>query len=143
MPQSVGGDDVGRGEPKAEGEAEGKGEVEEEFKHGGDDEAMLDVDHVEGGKPISVEDAESADHVMEEGTDQKEDKLDTMEMQADQGGEVLAPPLLLSKLALVDFAGMLRVHANCNFGCLRTQIFWNTYMYMQLVILYACARILF
>ena len=143
VPQSVCGDDVGRGEPKAEGEAEGKGEVEEEVKHGGDDEAMLVVDHVEGGKPISVEDAEGADHVMEEGTDQKEDKLDTMEMQADQGGEVLVPPLLLSKLALVDFAGMLRVHANRNFGCLRTQIFWNTYMYMQLVILYACARILF
>ena len=83
-----------------------------------------------------------SNHAMEGDTSQKEDKSDRMEEQAEHVAEAVACPLL-SNLALVDFAGMLRVHANLNYGCMPMQIFWITYMYMRLVILYACARILF
>ena len=163
-PKNISAHDVGSGDQRAGGEVEGKDGVEEEAKQGGEQEAGRDGEcknksdsevtavglvgktddetMPDAGKPSSVEEAEGSNHAMEEGTSQKEDKSDRMEVQAEHVAEVVAPPLL-SNLALVDFAGMLRVHANRNFGCLRTQIFWNTYMYMQLVILYACARILF
>ena len=86
--------------------------------------------------------AEGEEHAAKQSTGQNEGSLDGGEGKKEEGGEVVAPPLLLSKLALIEFAGILRVHANQKYRCMPTQIFWIIYMYMQLFILNACARII-
>ena len=100
------------------------------------------VEHVEAGISTSesVEGAEGEKQAMKESAGEKEGSVDGI--KGEEGGEVVAPLLLLSKLGLVEFAGILRVHANQKYRCMPTQIFWIIYMYMQLFILNACARII-
>jgi hypothetical protein len=100
------------------------------------------VEHVEAGISTSesVEGAEGEKQAMKESAGEKEGSVDGI--KGEEGGEDVAPLLLLSKLGLVEFAGILRVHANQKYRCMPTQIFWIIYMYMQLFILNACARII-